>query len=80
MRMQAIINITFYAGSVWFSSEMKALSDDCERFVSFLPGHIYSSKNGMPIRSSFLSLRFIYDQRTFPIYFRFTLGPCWKQS
>ncbi|XP_070031284.1 asparagine synthetase [glutamine-hydrolyzing] 2 isoform X1 [Nicotiana tomentosiformis] len=33
-------------GSVWFSSEMKALSDDCERFVSFLPGHIYSSKNG----------------------------------
>ncbi|CAN0919603.1 Asparagine synthetase [glutamine-hydrolyzing] 3 [Linum grandiflorum] len=31
-------------GSVWFASEMKALSDDCERFVSFLPGHIYSSK------------------------------------
>ncbi|CAN1224762.1 Asparagine synthetase [glutamine-hydrolyzing] 3 [Linum perenne] len=33
-------------GSVWFASEMKALSDDCERFVSFLPGHIYSSKEG----------------------------------
>ncbi|KAH6796641.1 asparagine synthetase 3 [Perilla frutescens var. hirtella] len=33
-------------GSTWFSSEMKALSDDCERFMSFLPGHIYSSKNG----------------------------------
>lgn len=33
-------------GSVWFSSEMKALSDDCERFMSFLPGHIYSSKTG----------------------------------
>uniref|UniRef100_A0A8N4EUW2 Asparagine synthetase [glutamine-hydrolyzing] 2 isoform X2 n=1 Tax=Elaeis guineensis var. tenera TaxID=51953 RepID=A0A8N4EUW2_ELAGV len=33
-------------GSVWFASEMKALSDDCERFVSFLPGHIYSSKKG----------------------------------
>ncbi|TXG60675.1 hypothetical protein EZV62_015248 [Acer yangbiense] len=33
-------------GSVWFASEMKALSDDCERFVSFLPGHIYSSKQG----------------------------------
>ncbi|XP_074576608.1 asparagine synthetase [glutamine-hydrolyzing] 2-like [Curcuma longa] len=33
-------------GSVWFASEMKALSDDCERFVSFPPGHIYSSKNG----------------------------------
>ncbi|CAI0473594.1 unnamed protein product [Linum tenue] len=34
-------------GSVWFASEMKALSDDCERFVSFLPGHIYSSKEGI---------------------------------
>ncbi|KAE8706854.1 Asparagine synthetase 3 [Hibiscus syriacus] len=34
-------------GSVWFASEMKALSDDCERFMSFLPGHIYSSKQGV---------------------------------
>ncbi|KAK2980258.1 hypothetical protein RJ640_008926 [Escallonia rubra] len=34
-------------GSVWFASEMKALSDDCERFMTFLPGHIYSSKKGM---------------------------------
>ncbi|KAG0464250.1 hypothetical protein HPP92_020319 [Vanilla planifolia] len=33
-------------GSVWFASEMKALSDDCERFISFPPGHIYSSKQG----------------------------------
>lgn len=33
-------------GSVWFASEMKALSDDCEQFMSFLPGHIYSSKTG----------------------------------
>ncbi|KAK6923407.1 Glutamine amidotransferase type 2 domain [Dillenia turbinata] len=33
-------------GSIWFASEMKALSDDCERFISFLPGHIYSSKQG----------------------------------
>ncbi|XP_043719335.1 asparagine synthetase [glutamine-hydrolyzing] 2-like [Telopea speciosissima] len=33
-------------GSIWFASEMKALSDDCERFISFLPGHIYSSKSG----------------------------------
>ncbi|RLN13644.1 asparagine synthetase [Panicum miliaceum] len=33
-------------GSVWFSSEMKALSDDCERFVTFPPGHLYSSKTG----------------------------------
>ncbi|KAG0572277.1 hypothetical protein KC19_VG081000 [Ceratodon purpureus] len=34
------------AGSVWFASEMKALKDDCERFVTFPPGHIYSSKEG----------------------------------
>ncbi|XP_051118011.1 asparagine synthetase [glutamine-hydrolyzing] 2-like [Andrographis paniculata] len=33
-------------GSTWFASEMKALSDDCERFTPFLPGHIYSSKKG----------------------------------
>ncbi|XP_047327678.1 asparagine synthetase [glutamine-hydrolyzing] 2-like [Impatiens glandulifera] len=33
-------------GSVWFASEMKALSDDCERFISFPPGHLYSSKTG----------------------------------
>ncbi|XP_061336602.1 asparagine synthetase [glutamine-hydrolyzing] 3 isoform X3 [Gastrolobium bilobum] len=33
-------------GSTWFASEMKALSDDCERFISFPPGHIYSSKQG----------------------------------
>ncbi|KAL9147995.1 hypothetical protein ABFS82_12G012000 [Erythranthe guttata] len=33
-------------GSTWFASEMKALSDDCEQFTTFLPGHIYSSKNG----------------------------------
>jgi hypothetical protein len=33
-------------GSVWFSSEMKALSDDCERFISFPPEHLYSSKTG----------------------------------
>ncbi|KAL4196804.1 hypothetical protein AMTRI_Chr04g248060 [Amborella trichopoda] len=33
-------------GSTWFASEMKALSDDCERFRTFPPGHIYSSKTG----------------------------------
>ncbi|KAG0597217.1 hypothetical protein M758_UG321500 [Ceratodon purpureus] len=33
-------------GSVWFASEMKALKDDCERFGTFPPGHIYSSKEG----------------------------------
>lgn len=36
-----------FSGSVWFASEMKAVSDDCERFISFPPGHIYSSKSGM---------------------------------
>ncbi|KAM7262251.1 hypothetical protein ACFE04_021328 [Oxalis oulophora] len=33
-------------GSIWFASEMKALIDDCERLISFPPGHIYSSKQG----------------------------------
>ncbi|GJS79071.1 putative transcription elongation factor SPT5 homolog 1 [Tanacetum coccineum] len=32
--------------SVWFASEMKALSDDCEQFMSFPPRHIYSIKTG----------------------------------
>ncbi|KAK4411670.1 Asparagine synthetase [glutamine-hydrolyzing] 3 [Sesamum angolense] len=40
------LNTALSAGSIWFASEMKALSDDCERFMSFLPGHIYSSKLG----------------------------------
>uniref|UniRef100_A0A6V7PQD3 Asparagine synthetase [glutamine-hydrolyzing] n=1 Tax=Ananas comosus var. bracteatus TaxID=296719 RepID=A0A6V7PQD3_ANACO len=33
-------------GSVWISSEMKGLNDDCEHFEVFPPGHIYSSKEG----------------------------------
>ncbi|XP_042039335.1 asparagine synthetase [glutamine-hydrolyzing] 2-like [Salvia splendens] len=33
-------------GSTWFASEMKAISDDCERFMTFPPGHVYSSKTG----------------------------------
>nr|TKW20879.1 hypothetical protein SEVIR_4G118904v2 [Setaria viridis] len=32
-------------GSVWFSSEMKALSDDCERFITFPPGHLVLQQN-----------------------------------
>jgi asparagine synthase (glutamine-hydrolysing) len=43
------------AGSVWFSSEMKALSDDCERFISFPPGHLYSSKTGSFLLVSLLN-------------------------
>ncbi|KAG0528351.1 hypothetical protein BDA96_05G003700 [Sorghum bicolor] len=32
-------------GSVWISSEMKALNDECEHFEIFPPGHLYSSNN-----------------------------------
>jgi len=35
---------TFCSGSVWISSELKGLNDDCEHFESFPPGHLYSSK------------------------------------
>ena len=34
------------SGSVWISSELKGLNDDCEHFEAFPPGHLYSSKNG----------------------------------
>lgn len=34
-----------YAGSVWISSELKGLHDDCEHFEWFPPGHLYSSKS-----------------------------------
>ncbi|KAJ1380137.1 Nucleophile aminohydrolase, N-terminal [Sesbania bispinosa] len=41
------LNLGFdHDGSTWFASEMKALIDDCERFIFFLPGHIYSRKQG----------------------------------
>ncbi|OIT20056.1 asparagine synthetase [glutamine-hydrolyzing] 1 [Nicotiana attenuata] len=33
-------------GSVWISSELKGLNDDCKHFEVFPPGHLYSSKNG----------------------------------
>ncbi|GFR44802.1 hypothetical protein Agub_g6137 [Astrephomene gubernaculifera] len=33
-------------GSIWLSSEMKCLKDDCTRFQQFPPGHYYSSKTG----------------------------------
>eukprot|EP00742_Colponemidia_sp_Colp-10_P006432 GILJ01006891.1.p1 GENE.GILJ01006891.1~~GILJ01006891.1.p1 ORF type:complete len:602 (-),score=96.60 GILJ01006891.1:204-2009(-) len=32
-------------GSIWFSSELKAIKDDCERFEIFPPGHLYNSAN-----------------------------------
>ncbi|KAF5744493.1 asparagine synthetase [Tripterygium wilfordii] len=33
-------------GSIWISSELKGLHDDCEHFECFPPGHLYSSKTG----------------------------------
>ncbi|XP_073057219.1 asparagine synthetase [glutamine-hydrolyzing]-like isoform X2 [Primulina eburnea] len=33
-------------GSVWISSELKGLNDECEHFEVFPPGHLYSSKMG----------------------------------
>ncbi|XP_044505144.1 asparagine synthetase [glutamine-hydrolyzing] 1 [Mangifera indica] len=33
-------------GSVWISSELKGLNDDCEHFETFPPGHLYLSKSG----------------------------------
>ena len=33
-------------GSKWFASELKSLAQDCARFETFPPGHIYSSKTG----------------------------------
>uniref|UniRef100_A0A1J3IMU0 Asparagine synthetase [glutamine-hydrolyzing] n=1 Tax=Noccaea caerulescens TaxID=107243 RepID=A0A1J3IMU0_NOCCA len=33
-------------GSVWISSEMKGLNEDCEHFEAFPPGNLYSSKSG----------------------------------
>lgn len=35
-----------YLGSIWISSELKGLNDDCEHFEAFPPGHLYSSKSG----------------------------------
>lgn len=31
-------------GSVYFASELKALVDECDRIISFPPGHVYDSK------------------------------------
>ncbi|KAJ0248369.1 Asparagine synthetase [Hirschfeldia incana] len=33
-------------GSLWVSSEMKGLHEECEHFEAFPPGHLYSSKSG----------------------------------
>ena len=33
-------------GAVYFSSELKALHDECDRIISFPPGHVYDSSTG----------------------------------
>ncbi|KXZ50277.1 hypothetical protein GPECTOR_17g916 [Gonium pectorale] len=37
-------------GSVWLSSELKCLQDECTRFQHFPPGHYYSSATGAFVR------------------------------
>lgn len=32
-------------GAVFFASELKALVDDCDKIISFPPGHIYDSRD-----------------------------------
>ena len=34
-------------GSVWFASELKALAEDCERFIEFPPGHFFLSSSSV---------------------------------
>lgn len=33
-------------GAVYFASELKALSNECDKIISFPPGHVYDSKDG----------------------------------
>lgn len=65
MKIYYIWKCDLFAGSIWFASEMKALSDDCERFISFPPGHIYSSKQGM--NDTICSVIYLY--LVIPIFF-----------
>jgi len=37
-------------GSIWFASEMKALSNDCERFEEFPPGSYWTQDTKKPER------------------------------
>lgn len=32
-------------GAVYFASELKAIADDCDKIISFPPGHIYDSRD-----------------------------------
>ncbi|KAK4407775.1 Asparagine synthetase [glutamine-hydrolyzing] [Sesamum angolense] len=42
----AVMPLGLLLCSVWISSELKGLHDECEHFESFPPGHLYSSKSG----------------------------------
>lgn len=37
-------------GAVYFASELKALHDECDKVISFPPGHFYDSKTGQTER------------------------------
>ncbi|KAF8212296.1 asparagine synthase [Mycena galopus ATCC 62051] len=37
-------------GAVFFASELKALVDECDKIISFPPGHVYDSKDGTTTR------------------------------
>ncbi|KAJ7582913.1 asparagine synthase [Mycena floridula] len=39
-----------YPGAVYFASELKALVDDCDKIISFPPGHVYDSQDGSTVR------------------------------
>lgn len=64
--------VDLLTGSIWFASEMKALIDDCERFISFPPGHIYSSKQGINnVISSVLFSVYVDSYNSFPPFSSF---------
>ncbi|KAF9005574.1 asparagine synthase-domain-containing protein [Cyathus striatus] len=37
-------------GAVYFASELKAISDECDKIISFPPGHVYDSNDGSTTR------------------------------
>lgn len=37
-------------GAVYFASELKALTDDCDKIISFPPGHVYDSRDNSTTR------------------------------
>jgi asparagine synthase (glutamine-hydrolysing) len=39
-----------YPGAVFFSSELKALVEVCDKIISFPPGHVYDSKDNSTTR------------------------------